>query len=769
MDVIRAKKIDIRKPENSLSSNNSSFSRENNFDCKTYVFGKKFDIEYIDSVQKKNIKKDFKRKEEIIEFKNLAYEQDDFSQGKLKSDKTKIIKSAVIKKNKISEVEKFFSFKKLVSVAVVFILIIAGAGGFFINKGMDIKKQVLGISDEALDNVDMAIDSIQESDFNLSSNKFDKAYDNFSSMSDSLENLGVAVISVSRFVPGVSKLSSGYELTQAGKYLSSAGKKISQVAKNLKELKESSFNLEEGEQISALNIFRSFEEDIVSIEKDLFKAQKSLERVRSRDIPKEKKESVMELKIKLPIIIQSVNEFSKISYIIADLLGANGPRKYLFLFQNNQEMRATGGFIGSYGLLDIDGNGRIRNFFIDGIFNPDGQLIDKIIPPKPIQKISVAWSMHDSNWFPNFPLSAQKAISFYEKTGGPTADGVITLTPTVMQKFLEITGSIYMEEYDIDLNADNFIQNVQYEVEKNYDKEENRPKKILADLAPLVLDKIFSSNDIGAIIKTAEILEKALAEKHILIYSSNKELQKIISNVGWSGEVLNTSKDYLSVINSNINGYKTDGVVEENINHQTEIGRDGVIIDTVTITRKHNGGNENYEWWNKVNANYMRVYVPEGSELLEVEGQTREFNESPLDYNALNFKRDVDVEKEENNMQIDEVTGTRVYNEAGKTVFANWVYVSPQEKVTVKYRYKLPFKIDFNSKEQFDSFSFLTQKQSGSLGSAFNYNIKYPKEWKVEWRTENSNEENLGELKLENVLEKDNFFGIVFSKKSIDL
>ncbi|HBR71803.1 MAG TPA: hypothetical protein DEA27_03310, partial [Candidatus Moranbacteria bacterium] len=32
-------------------------------------------------------------------------------------------------------------------------------------------------------------------------------------------------------------------------------------------------------------------------------------------------------------------------------------------------MRATGGFIGTYGLLDIS-NGHVRDFFIDGIFNP---------------------------------------------------------------------------------------------------------------------------------------------------------------------------------------------------------------------------------------------------------------------------------------------------------------------------------------------------------------------------------------------------------------
>ncbi|HBR71357.1 MAG TPA: hypothetical protein DEA27_00930, partial [Candidatus Moranbacteria bacterium] len=166
----------------------------------------------------------------------------------------------------------------------------------------------------------------------------------------------------------------------------------------------------------------------------------------------------------------------------------------------------------------------------------------------------------------------------------------------------------------------------QNKVEKDYDKKENKPKKILSDLAPMILDRIVKTRDIETVSKVAQVFLESLNEKHILIFSENRDLQEIISKRGWSGEILDTEKDYLSVINTNINGYKTDGVIEEKIEHKAEIQNDGSIIDTVAITRKHNGGNTDYEWWNKVNANYMRVYVPRGSQLLEVEGQTREIN-----------------------------------------------------------------------------------------------------------------------------------------------
>ena len=45
-------------------------------------------------------------------------------------------------------------------------------------------------------------------------------------------------------------------------------------------------------------------------------------------------------------------------------------------------------------------------------------------------------------------------------------------------------------------------------------------------------------------------------------------------------------------------------------------------------------------------------------------------------------------------MRLDPVSGTRISEDAGKTVFGNWVYVSPGESVEVTYTYLLPFHVD---------------------------------------------------------------------------
>lgn len=750
MDIKRKKRF----PEKATASDSSSnFERrdefEDDFKCRVYRFGQTFDID---------------KEEEFIKKRNSAVKREyavraNFNKNKVNKNPFEFVKVPQVEPRK--KKKKTLRYSALVFLAVAFL-----TGGFFyFQKGLATQKRVLGVSRDAYDNVNSAIEGAKSQNFALSADKFKSAYEDFSQMAESLEGLGKGVIDVSRFVPGASKLSSGYYLTQAGRNLSLAGEKISQVGGNFEELKNKATKGENSE-VSVLEIFKALERDLSEIDGYLTEAQVNLDKVKIEDLPSENQAEISSLKAKLPVINDLVKNFFDNSHIVADFLGANGARKYLFLFQNNQEMRPTGGFIGSYGVLDIDGSGRVRNFFIDGIFNPDGQLLDKVAPPKPIQKISVAWSLHDSNWFPDFPLSAQKAMLFYEKTGGPTVDGVITLTPTVIQKLFDITGPIEMPEYGLTLTKENFIQNIQYEVEIDYDKEENRPKKILSDLAPIILDRISQTRDAGTILAAMDILNEALKEKHILLYFSNSELQSIISDLGWSGEVLAAEDDYLSVINTNVNGFKTDGIVKEKISHEVKIHSNGEIIDTVAINRKHLGGNTDYEWWNKVSADYMRVYVPEGAELLAVEGQTREINEDVVDYQSLNYEFDPDVKDEEARMRIDSKTGTRVYNEKGKTVFANWVYVSPQEEVTIKYRYKLPFKYDGEIK----SYSLLTQKQSGSLGSEFELSFNYPKDWSLNWQNEelqdcNSEEDNMKKICFSGDLKTDKFLGAVFSEK----
>lgn len=64
------------------------------------------------------------------------------------------------------------------------------------------------------------------------------------------------------------------------------------------------------------------------------------------------------------------------------ILGFDEPQRYLVLLQNNNEIRPTGGFPGSYAALTID-KGKITDFKVDDVYNPDGLLTQDSSPFRP--------------------------------------------------------------------------------------------------------------------------------------------------------------------------------------------------------------------------------------------------------------------------------------------------------------------------------------------------------------------------------------------------
>jgi hypothetical protein len=637
----------------------------------------------------------------------------------------------------------------------VFLVVLFG-GIWSVQKIFSMKNDVMKGGVAGISFASRAVDDLTAADFKGSARNFDEAYQTFSETSSSLGVLGNELAKATRFVPGLSKVSSGQGLLEGAKHLSSAGASLSRML-TLLPSSSSDTGLKDG--TSFLDLIDQAEQESIVVAKDIDAAQAAFERVKPEDVPDDQRETFLSMKEKLPVISAALDGFNGNSHLVRELLGANGSRLYLFLFQNNAELRPTGGFIGSYGLLEVN-SGHVRKFFVDGIFNPDGQLKENIIPPKPIQKVSTAWSLHDSNWWPDFPTSAEKAVFFYEKTGGPTVDGVITLTPTVIQELLRLTGPIDMPEYGVTIDADNFLPVVQEEVEENYDRELNQPKKILSDLAPIMLDRLFSMRNVAGLKSLADTLSRALGEKQVLLYSRNVDVESLIDTAGWSGRMLATPRDYLSVIHTNLNGYKTDAVIEESIDHSAVVQGDGTVLDTVRITRKHTGGNTPYDWFNRVNSDYMRVYVPEGSELVSASGQTYEFPKAPVDYEALGFRGDPDIERDEGMTRAD-AGGTRVSMESHKTVFGNWVYVSPGESVTVEYVYRLPFRVSPQSADP-ASYSVLFQKQPGTKESVIHSRLNVPDRYRPDWKSADLNG-GLGGYSFESTLSTDRYYGAVFS------
>lgn len=447
------------------------------------------------------------------------------------------------------------------------------------------------------------------------------------------------------------------------------------------------------------------------------------------------------LKKNLPMLESSTESALLLTRIGQKLLGDDIMRRYLVIFQNNAELRGSGGFMGSFALIDVF-RGEIRHLEIPGggFYDLQGSLLENITPPFPLTLLKTRFEAQDANWSPDFPTAARQILWFYEQTSGRTVDGVIAINATLLPKVLSIVGSIDVPTFQKTLDAENVLFELQKTVELEYDREENRPKAIIASAFPILFEKILTANQ-GDWKKLSLILKQGLTERDVQIFLNDTELETIIDALGMSGKILETSaqEDSLFVVHSNIGGKKSDRVMYDDINYAIQFDETTHSwIATVTLNREHRG-HKGEQFSGERNVDYLRVYTPLGSQLISANGfdliDPKLFKLVPADQTQSPEFLEI-----QQNLHKDPISNTDIYNEAGKTVFGNWLVTDPGETKTATLQYRLPFILpavvsdtlpqDKESHteplEAMRRYSFILQKQSGSNETDFHFTILLP-------------------------------------------
>jgi len=386
-------------------------------------------------------------------------------------------------------------------------------------------------------------------------------------------------------------------------------------------------------------------------------------------------------------------------------------RNYLLLMENNRELRPGGGFIGTYGLLSLK-NASIETFFTDDIYNLDKLSIGtlKVEPPAPIKKYlnQEFWYMRDSNWWPDFPASAVSAQKFFKQETAILAtnnglatnprmnannlNGVIAITPTVMEELLGVTGEITVG--GVSFNKENFWAELEYEVEQAYygkDIPKESRKDIVGAFGQVMIAKL-SSLPLKEWPELFAALSRLTEEKQIMVYMNKPVDQQVITDLGLAGEIKSAPMDYILVADSNMAALKTDEVMKRTLNYSLNENDAGELIVAAIMNYENLG--EGHTWKNTRYKNYSRIYVPLGSELQKVRVGREEI---PLE-------------------QVDR------YTEFGKMVWGAYIVIEPRQSQELAWTYKLPANIAKIIKDQ-GKYELLVQKQPGLPELGLNLNV----------------------------------------------
>jgi hypothetical protein len=390
--------------------------------------------------------------------------------------------------------------------------------------------------------------------------------------------------------------------------------------------------------------------------------------------------------------------------------GDSNPHTFLALFQNDGELRASGGFFGSYATLTASG-GRIRSYtFGKNIYKLDTPFTStkKYPAPDQLATITSAWAFRDSNiGSPGFLNDYSPTIKrFYEEESGQAIDGIFYVNVSMLEALLKVSGPITLPSTSTEVTSETISTALTQFVEKDYfqqeaNKQVNEPKSILNDLIPLIFEKLQTQSDVLS--KLAPALASEIQAKSLQVWSTKQSVNEALSAFMPSDAPL--PGNWMKVVNSNIGGLKSSRSITQNveITTQTNFLRHTITYN-VTITRTHEG---NGSWPDGENKNYMEIYLPPAAHVRVMpENHGGESSLTPEDRPAVGT--------------TDKKWETHADETSSWKRISLWATTGVGEKTTYTFSYELPAETAFT-----DAFSYI--KQAGSSHETLHINgISYP-------------------------------------------
>ncbi|MBP6989551.1 DUF4012 domain-containing protein, partial [Candidatus Shapirobacteria bacterium] len=485
------------------------------------------------------------------------------------------------------------------------------------------------------------------------------------------------------------------------------------------ELLESSLNLAISGQKIAETFFGESEAEIggeiVKVENDLSEMISKMGVLQSRLsggwklIPGRYRDQIQKYENMLAEARSYTEGLSKIVPILPEILGLDGKRReYMVLLQNENEIRATGGFIGSYGILSIEG-GKWLNFEIKDIYEADGQLKGHVEPPAEIKKYlgEAGWFMRDANWQVSFPVAAKDIQWFLEKETGRKVDGVIGVNLAVAKAFLGVVGEIYVPDFKEKVNESNLYEQAEFYSENKFFPGSVQKASFLGALSRQLVEEVKNLKGKKRLAMLKEMID-LMERSEIQIALNETKSARVLMNSGWDGAIYEGKcsgnqcvADYLMVVESNFGVNKANYFLYRNMERQVDIG-----LNRVSSKLKINYENtaKSSNWPGGDYKNYMRIYIPSGANVEEVSwsengsGEKKIISGENLVIKTLGNKKEV---------------GFLIVVPVGK-------------KINLEFKYNQA--IDLSKNEKFSYLSFI-QKQSGFGDTGMVTLVSIPEGW----------------------------------------
>jgi|GEM_PF-4928577 len=339
--------------------------------------------------------------------------------------------------------------------------------------------------------------------------------------------------------------------------------------------------------------------------------------------------------------------------VLMRALGYEGPQKYLVAFQNTLVPRPTGGVLSAYASFTLE-KGELKDFTAGSMYDLDAGLKAKENPPRPLLLHGNIWGMNNANWFYQFPVSGEKLAYFFEDATGTRPDMVVVADiRSLFKEFFgygdsELIAMPPAQAQEIAVGLFEGITNVEHSItdKKNY-------------------------------------FTKALAQKEIMLYSTDKDMQALFDQNDVAGRALLAQRrDGFVPVATSLDANPSHYLLGQAVSDSVAFLGTGGVRHAVTVDMSF-ALNPQYRRAGK-DVYYMKFYLPKGHSV-ELEG-AKGFFEPKIKAANSAFRTDAMLEAGERTKITDSANRVEVYEEGESLVIGGFFEVKgAKASVTVSY------------------------------------------------------------------------------------
>ena len=324
--------------------------------------------------------------------------------------------------------------------------------------------------------------------------------------------------------------------------------------------------------------------------------------------------------------------------IAPDLLGVDEPRTYLVLALNEDELRPGGGFITGVGEVRVAAGQLITMTFRDS-YAVDDFTLPYPLAPEPMERFMGIglWVFRDSNWSPDFPTAARKAISLYRPGYPVTVDGIVALDQRAVQQIVNAIGPLTLAGVEEPVTGDSIIPYIRQAWAPQEGEQTGEWWSQRKSFMSVVASTAWQQVQRGQVewSTLGWTIFKLLDEKHLLVYLEHPEAAALLAKQGWDGALasgpgLSEAEgpgDFLMVVDANVGYNKANARIDEEIIYQVDLESSppkAVLTlvythtSTVDVPCVHEPvyGSTYEDMMDRCYWYYVRAYAPEGSEFI---------------------------------------------------------------------------------------------------------------------------------------------------------